>query len=86
MLISDMRNNLSMKIFFILLCLTILANAQQNISTRTNLNPLGNFGNNILDSVKGNNLYFHVAGVASTAILVTSDADYYINKYFNEHE
>ena len=81
-----MRNNLSTKIFFTLLCLTTLANAQQIISTRPKLDLLGNFGNNILNSFRGNNLYFHLAGLASTAILVTSDADYHIQKYFNEHE
>lgn len=81
-----MRNYRFTKIFFTLLILTTLANAQQNISTRPQLYPLGNFGNNILNSFRGDNLYFHLAGVASTAILVASDADYHIHKYFNEHE
>ena len=74
-----MRNSLI--IFITLLCLSTLSNAQQ-----PNLYPLGNFGNNILYSFKGNNLYYHLAGLASTAILVSSGADYHVHKYFNEHE
>ena len=81
-----MINNIFTKIFFTLLCLTTLVNSQQSIYTRPKLDPLGNFGNNIVNSFKGNNIYFHLAGAASTAILVTTDADYYIHKYFNEHE
>ncbi|MDR3667273.1 MAG: phosphatase PAP2 family protein [Ignavibacteriaceae bacterium] len=81
-----MTNNLIIKIFYLLICLTLPANAQQNISTRPGLYPFGNFGNNILNSFKGNNLYFHLAGAASTAILVSSNADYYVQRYFNEHE
>jgi membrane-associated phospholipid phosphatase len=81
-----MRSNLYTKIFFTLLFLTTFVNAQQNISVRPQLDPFGNFGNNIVNSFKGNNLYFHLAGVAATAVLVTSDADYYVHKYFNEHE
>ena len=50
------------------------------------LNLFGNFGNNILDSFKGKNIYFHLGGIASTYILVNSDIDYYVEKFFNEHE
>jgi membrane-associated phospholipid phosphatase len=81
-----MKNNLSAKILSILLGLTALAYSQQNSPAEPDLYPFDNFGNNILNSFKGNNLYFHLAAVASTVALVTSDADYYINKYFNEHE
>jgi membrane-associated phospholipid phosphatase len=81
-----MRKYLFKKIFFILISLTTLANAQQNNSDKPNLYPLGNFGNNLLNSFKGNNLYFHLAAVGATAILVESDVDYHVHKYFNEHE
>jgi membrane-associated phospholipid phosphatase len=81
-----MNNSLFTKIFFILMSFITITEAQQTIHTKPDLYPFENFGNNILNSFKGNNLYFHLAGVVSTAVLVTSDADYYINKYFNEHE
>lgn len=42
-------------------------------------------GENIVNSFKGNNLYLHAAGIASTALLVTTSSDYYVFKYFNEH-
>lgn len=42
-------------------------------------------GDNIINSFKGNNLYLHLAGIASTALLVSSGSDYYVFKYFNEH-
>jgi membrane-associated phospholipid phosphatase len=50
------------------------------------LNLFGNFGNNILDSFKGNNIYLHLAGIASSYILISTDVDYHVEKYFNEHE
>ena len=81
-----MRNNLFTKILYTLLYLTAIADAQQNNSVQPGLFPLGNFGNNIVNSFKGNNIYYHLGGAAATAILVTSGADYYVNKYFNEHE
>ncbi len=46
----------------------------------------GNFGNNILDSFKGNNIYYHLAGIASTALIVSLNVDYYVEHYFNQHE
>lgn len=46
----------------------------------------GNFGNNIVNSFKGNNLYLHLAGVASTFLIVTTNTDYYVQHYFYEHE
>ncbi len=46
----------------------------------------GNFGNNIINSFKGDNLYLHLAGVASTVLIVTTNTDYYVQHYFNEHE
>jgi membrane-associated phospholipid phosphatase len=55
-------------------------------SNTPDLNLFGNFGNNILDSFKGDNLYLHLAGVASTFLLVSSNIDYHVEKFFNEHE
>ncbi|HUI29198.1 MAG TPA: phosphatase PAP2 family protein [Candidatus Acidoferrales bacterium] len=50
------------------------------------LNLFGNFGNNILDSFKGRNIYFHLTAVAATALLVTTNVDYDVEHFFNEHE
>ena len=68
-------------------------NYSSNLSSSDNTNAapsdltlFSGFGNNIVNSFKGNNLYLHLAGVASTAILVTSNTDYYVEKFFNEHE
>ena len=49
------------------------------------LELFGNFGNNILNSFKGNNLYLHLAGVASTVLLVTTNTDYAVQHFFNTH-
>lgn len=46
----------------------------------------GNFGNNIVNSFKGDNLYLHLAGVASTVLIVTTNTDYYVHDYFYKHE
>ncbi|MHB8581575.1 MAG: phosphatase PAP2 family protein [Ignavibacteriaceae bacterium] len=46
----------------------------------------GNFGNNILDSFKGNNIYYHLAGIASTILLVNLNVDYNVEHFFNQHE
>ncbi len=46
----------------------------------------GNFGNNILDSFKGKNIYYHLAGIASTILLVNLNVDYNVEHYFNLHE
>ncbi|MDP3150366.1 MAG: phosphatase PAP2 family protein [Ignavibacteria bacterium] len=55
-------------------------------SAPSDLTLFSGFGNNIVNSFKGNNLYLHLAGVASTFILVTTNTDYQVHKYFNEHE
>jgi membrane-associated phospholipid phosphatase len=60
--------------------------ADGGIASVPDLNLFGNFGNNILDSFKDNNIYFHLAGVASTYVLVYSNVDYYVEKFFNENE
>ncbi len=54
-------------------------------STNVNFNLFGNFGNNILDSFKGNNLYLHLAGIALTSILVTQNVDYKVEHFFNQN-
>ncbi len=59
--------------------------AQPSGTEGTELNLFGNFGNNILNSFKGNNLYLHLAAVASTCILVTGNVDYDVEHYFNTH-
>lgn len=46
----------------------------------------GNIGNNIVNSFKGDNLYLHLAGIASTALIVSTNTDYYVHEYFYEHE
>ena len=55
-------------------------------NTPSDLTLFSGFGNNIVNSFKGDNLYLHLAGVASTFILVTSNTDYEVHKFFNEHE
>lgn len=54
-------------------------------SESAELNLFGNFGNNILDSFKGNNLYLHLTAVASTCLLVAGNVDYDVEHYFNTH-
>ncbi len=51
-----------------------------------NLNLFGNLGNNIVNSFKGGNLYLQVAGIASTVLIVTTNTDYHVHKFFYEHE
>lgn len=46
----------------------------------------GNIGNNIVNSFRGDNLYLHLAGIASTFIIVTTDIDYKVHKFFYDHE
>lgn len=50
------------------------------------LNLFGNLGNNIVNSFKGGNLYLHLAGIASTVLIVTTNTDYHVHKFFYEHE
>ncbi len=61
-----------------------------SLSTSNNYSPnfnlFGNFGNNILDSFKGNNLYLHLTAIAVTTVLVTQDIDYKVEHFFNQHE
>lgn len=62
------------------------SNTANNGSGAGNLNLFGNFGNNILDSFRGGNIYLHLGAIASTAFLVTTDADYQVEHFFNQHE
>jgi membrane-associated phospholipid phosphatase len=55
-------------------------------SYEPDLNLFGNFGNNIINSFKGDNIYLHLAGIASTFLIVSSNTDYKVEKFFNEHE
>lgn len=49
------------------------------------LSLFGNFGNNIVNSFTGGNLYLQLAAVAATPILVNNNVDYHIERYFNQH-
>ncbi len=60
---------------------TTVNQSQSNV----NFNLFGNFGNNILDSFKGNNLYLHLTGIALTSLLVTQDVDYKVEHFFNQN-
>ncbi len=62
-----------------------LAPAASSGGENAELNLFGNFGNNILNSFKGNNLYLHLAAVASTGILVAGNVDYDVEHFFNTH-
>ncbi len=55
-------------------------------NTSVDINLFSNLGNNIVNSFKGNNAYLHLAGVASTILIVTTNTDYHVEKFFNEHE
>ena len=50
-----------------------------------NLSLFGNLGNNVLDSFRGNNIYFHLTAAAATALIVDQGVDYDVEHYFNEH-
>ena len=54
--------------------------------TEPHFSLFGNFGNNILNSFKGNNFYLHLAAVASTYLLVSQNVDYKVEHFFNTHE
>ncbi len=60
-------------------------NPDQISNDGSDIDLFGNLGNNILDSFKGNNLYLHLAGVASTALIVKTGFDYQVEHYFNQH-
>ena len=60
--------------------------SNQSTSANPNLGVFDHFGQNFLNSFKGDNLYLQLAGVASTALIVTTNTDYHVEKYFNEHE
>jgi len=49
------------------------------------LKLFGSFGNNVIDSFRGNNIYFHLTAVAATAIIVDQGVDYDVEHYFNQH-
>lgn len=49
------------------------------------IGPLDGFGRNIADSFTGWNLLLYAGGVASTAALVPSGADYEVHAWFNRH-
>ncbi len=52
----------------------------------SDLTVFSQLGNNILNSFKGDNLYLHLAGIASTVLIVETNTDYKVNKFFHEHQ
>ncbi len=58
----------------------------QYTDSAPNLSVFDHFGQNFLNSFKDNNLYLQLAGIASTALIVTTNTDYHVEHYFNEHE
>lgn len=44
-----------------------------------------NFGNNILHSFTGSNLYLQLGAVAATPFIVSNNIDYHIERFFNEN-
>jgi len=58
----------------------------QSASANPNLGVFDHFGQNFLNSFKGDNLYLQLAGVASTALIVTTNTDFHVEQYFNQHE
>ncbi len=70
---------------------TLELNAFRNTADVTgtgtaNMGLFDNFGNNILDSFKGNNIYLHLAGIASTILISSQNIDYDVEHFFNQHE
>lgn len=59
---------------------------QVNSPVKPDFYLFGNFGNNILNSFKGKNIYLPLAAVASTYLLVSQNVDYHVEHFFNTHE
>jgi len=78
--------NLSTRLTSLYVYSTNLTKTSYNNPAPPDLTLFSGFGNNILNSFNGTNLYLQLAGVASTILLVTTNTDYHIEKYFNEHE
>ena len=57
----------------------------QTTNSVANLALFGNFGNNILDSFRGDNVSLHLSAIAATAVLVNGGVDYDVEHYFNQH-
>jgi membrane-associated phospholipid phosphatase len=57
----------------------------QSTNNGTGVNLFGNFGNNILDSFRGDNIYLHLTAIAATTLLVSQGVDYNVEHYFNQH-
>ena len=67
-------------------------NSTLNKSIKSNYNPdppdltlFSNIGKNFINSFKGDNLYLHLAGIASTIVLVNGNVDYHVEHYFNQN-
>ncbi len=61
-------------------------NLALNETRSPDLQLFGNLGNNVINSFRGDNLYLHLAGIASTVLIVTTNTDYHVHKFFYDHE
>lgn len=52
---------------------------------RTIITPFSNIGNNFIDGITGTNLIFQAAGILTSAAIITSNMDYHISTYFENH-
>ncbi len=57
----------------------------QATNNGADLTLFGNFGNNILDSFRGDKIYLHLTAIAATTLLVSGGVDYSVEHYFNQH-
>jgi hypothetical protein len=55
-------------------------------SSEPDIKIYSGFGNNIVNSFKGDNLYLHLAGIASTFLIIYTNTDYHVENFFNDHE
>ncbi len=62
-----------------------LSNTTEN-PPQPNLGLFDHIGQNFLNSFKGSNLYLQLAGIASTCLIVTTNTDYHVERYFNQNE
>lgn len=59
--------------------------AQAETNNEGDVSLFGNFGNNFVDSFRGNSIYLHLTAITATAIIVDQGIDYDVEHYFNQH-
>jgi membrane-associated phospholipid phosphatase len=71
-----------------LLIINTICDAQVNnyILERKNPNPFTNILTNTGDCFTGKNSIFHTASIVSTYLIIQSNTDYEVNKYFSENQ